>query len=151
VSLVGGVTADGREVLRRLAKRDEWKGHVSRAKLRQLFAAYDVLVLPSVHDGFGAVICEAMAAGMAVIATENTGAPDVVRHGIDGLIVPACSVSALRDAMALLAGDRDRCISMGEAAAAAIAKSRSWDHFADDMLAQYASAARGKRAPSMEP
>jgi glycosyltransferase involved in cell wall biosynthesis len=146
VSLVGGVSSDGKEVLRRLSQAGEWKGSVSRAQLRHVFAEHDVLVLPSVQDGFGAVICEAMAAGLPVIATENTGAPDVVRNGVDGLIVPARSAPALRDALEKLVVDRELCTAMGEAAAEAMARMRTWDQFADDMLSRYADAARTRRS-----
>jgi glycosyltransferase involved in cell wall biosynthesis len=89
-----------------------------------------------------------MAAGLPVIATENTGAPDVVRHGVDGLIVPARSTPALRDALEALVVDRQRCRAMGEAAAESVARSRTWDQFADDMLARYAAAARNRRGLS---
>jgi glycosyltransferase involved in cell wall biosynthesis len=147
VSLIGGVSSDGKEVLRRLARNGEWKGSVPREMLRRVFAEHDVLVLPSVQDGFGAVICEAMAAGLPVIATENTGAPDVVRNGVDGLIVPARSASALRDALEALVVDRPRCVAMGDAAATAMARSRTWDQFADDMLVRYAVAAKSRLAP----
>ena len=140
VSLVGGVSADGAVVLERLAKRGEWKGPVARQGLRDVFREHDVLVLPSVEDGFGAVICEAMAAGLPVVATENTGAPDVIREGVDGMIVPARSASALRDALQSLIDNPARTIEMGAAAAGAMAQSRTWDHFASDLLRQYAHA-----------
>ena len=140
VSLVGGVSADGEVVLRRLATRGEWKGPISRERLHEVFGNHDVLVLPSVEDGFGAVICEAMAAGLPVIATENTGAPDVVRDGVDGWIVPARSSVALRDALEQLVVDPTLAIEMGRSAAAAMARLRTWDHFATDMLDQYGRA-----------
>ncbi len=145
LSLIGGATADGHELLQRFAHPGEWKGRVQRAELRTILSAHDVLVLPSVQDGFGAVICEAMAAGLPVIATENTGAPDVIRDGIDGFIVPARSVDALQKALAVLVSDRDRCVAMGEAAASGIATQRSWDRFADDMLNEYAELAKRVR------
>ena len=143
VSLLGGASADGHELLRRFARAGEWKGRVPRGELRAVLSAHDVLVLPSVQDGFGAVICEAMAAGLPVIATANTGAPDVIRDGIDGFIVPARSIDALREALEVLVSDRERCVAMGEAAARGIATQRSWDRFADDMLMEYGRLAKG--------
>ena len=146
VSLVGGATADGHELLRRFARPGEWKGRVPRGELRTILSEHDVLVLPSVQDGFGAVICEAMAAGLPVIATENTGAPDVIRDGVDGFIVPARSVDALREALEALVSDRGRCVAMGEAAANGIATERTWDRFADEMLIEYSRLAKRVRA-----
>lgn len=63
-------------------------GPVARYEVPALFRWADVLVLPSISDTFGMVILEAMAAGVPVIASENTAAPDVVRDGIDGFVVP---------------------------------------------------------------
>jgi glycosyltransferase involved in cell wall biosynthesis len=140
LSLVGGVSADGAVVLKRMARPGEWKGPVQRARLREVFREHDVLVLPSIQDGFGAVLCEAMAAGLPVIATANTGAPDVVRDGVDGLIVRARSSAALRDALELLVVNRERALEMGRSAAAAMAGRRTWDHFAADLIDQYGRA-----------
>jgi glycosyltransferase involved in cell wall biosynthesis len=146
VSLVGGTSADGDVLLRRLARSGEWKGPVARERLRQVFADHDVLVLPSVEDGFGSVICEAMAAGLPVIATENTGAPDVVRDGVDGLIVPARSSTALRTALEQLLAHPERVIDMGVSAAAAMTRLGTWDQFAGDMLEQYGRARASRTA-----
>ncbi|HYW07754.1 MAG TPA: glycosyltransferase family 4 protein [Longimicrobium sp.] len=137
VSLVGGLAPEGEELLRRYARPGEWRGKVPRSELRRVFAEHDVLVLPSVEDGFGAVVCEAMAAGLPVVATLHTGAPDVVRDGETGFLVPAASSEALAMALAVLAGDRERCREMGRAAAAAMRARRGWDHMVDEMLAAY--------------
>jgi alpha-maltose-1-phosphate synthase len=140
LSLIGGVAPDGEVLLKRHATGSERMGKVDRTGLADLFAEHDVLVLPSVEDGFGMVICEAMAAGLPVIASRHTGGPDVIAEGETGFIVPACDVSALATALAILADDRDRCVRMGDAAAQTMRQSRSWSHFADDMLGQYAVA-----------
>ncbi|HEU0076414.1 MAG TPA: glycosyltransferase family 4 protein [Longimicrobiaceae bacterium] len=141
VSLVGGLAPEGGEILRRYGRSGEWRGGVPRSALRRVFAEHDVLVLASVEDGFGAVICEAMAAGLPVVATRNTGAPDVVREGETGLLVPAGSAEALAAALDALAADRERCRAMGRAAAEAMRSQRSWGHMVDDMLAAYGALA----------
>jgi glycosyltransferase involved in cell wall biosynthesis len=137
LSLVGGLAPEGEMLLRRFGAHGEWNGKVGRGALKELFAQHDVLVLPSVEDGFGIVICEAMAAGLPVIATTSTGGPDVIDEGITGLLVPPRSVEALAEALDRLARDRELCARMGEAATEAMRSRRSWQHFADDMLAQY--------------
>jgi glycosyltransferase involved in cell wall biosynthesis len=140
VSLVGGMTADGRMILERLGQGGEWKGHVARDQLKRVFAEHDVLVLPSVEDGFGAVVTEAMAAGLPVIGTTNTGAPDVVEDGVSGLIIPPHSEDALVSAMSKLASDRELCMRMGRAALDSMRQQRSWDDFESDMMAKYVRA-----------
>jgi glycosyltransferase involved in cell wall biosynthesis len=69
-------------------------------------AGQDVLVLPSRdHDPFGLVAAEAMAAGRAVIVTDECGIAGELRDGIDALIVPAGDISLLRKAVVRLRDD----------------------------------------------
>jgi glycosyltransferase involved in cell wall biosynthesis len=138
VSLVGGASPDGKLLMERYARPGEWKGPVGRDRLASVFAEHDVLVLPSIEDGFGAVISEAMAAGLPVIATTNTGGPDTVDEGVTGYIVPPRSSDALASALIKLADDPVRCVEMGRAAAAAMRARRTWADFADEMLTAYA-------------
>jgi glycosyltransferase involved in cell wall biosynthesis len=93
-----------------------------------------------VEDGFGAVVTEAMAAGLPVIGTTNTGAPDVVEDGVSGLIIPPHSEDALVSAMSKLASDRELCMRMGRAALDSMRQQRSWDDFESDMMAKYVRA-----------
>lgn len=69
---------------------------------RELFAAFedaDVLVFPTLADGFGMVVTEAFSRGLPVITTDRAGASDLVEHGKNGLIIPAADSAALADAL----------------------------------------------------
>jgi glycosyltransferase involved in cell wall biosynthesis len=57
----------------------------------------DVFCLPSVDDGFGMALCEAMAHGVASIATQNCGASELLTNGTDGLIVPPRNSESLAE------------------------------------------------------
>ncbi len=80
----------------------------------------EVLVLPSLHDGFGFVVAEAMATGMPVIVTENTGAADWVNDGESGWIVRSADVEALASALQSALHRRAALPEMGRAARAAV-------------------------------
>lgn len=69
------------------------------ADIADFYRSCDVFILPSVDDGFGMALCEAMAHGIACIATQNCGASELMTHGIDGLIVPAANSEALAEAL----------------------------------------------------
>lgn len=91
--------------LRVLSQRLSLLGPIPRNKLAAQYQWADVLVLPSVSDTFGLVILEAMAAGVPVITTPNTGGPDVIREGLDGFIVPIRDADAIAEKLEYLATD----------------------------------------------
>ena len=81
----------------------QFVGKVARDAVREWYEWADLFVLPSLFEGSATVTYEAMASGLPVICTEQTGS--VVEHGETGLIVPARSSDALVEALVGL--DRD--------------------------------------------
>jgi glycosyltransferase involved in cell wall biosynthesis len=74
-------------------------GQVPRAEMPRLYGECDVFVLPSLFEGFGLVVLEALAAGLPVISSPHTGAVDVVRSPALGEIVPVLDAEALTAAL----------------------------------------------------
>jgi glycosyltransferase involved in cell wall biosynthesis len=91
-------------------------GHLNRTDLAREMSRAHALVLPSVQDGFGLVMAQAMACGTPVIATHNTGAETLYRNGVEGLIGPIRSPEFLIEALDRLASDSDLAHTMGQAA-----------------------------------
>ena len=75
--------------------------------------ALDVFVLPSLFEGFGIAILEAMAAGKPVVATRVGGIPEFVVHGQTGLLVEPGNATALAEAIGSLLQDPERAKGMG--------------------------------------
>lgn len=89
----------------------EWVGRV--ADVAPLYAAADIVVVPSRWEGFGLVAAEAMAARCVVVASAVGGLPEVV--GDAGVLVPPGDVGALRAALSALVADRPRCAQLAAA------------------------------------
>lgn len=99
-----------------LLDKHHWIPSLAYNDLLREMSRRDVLVLPSLHEGFGLVIGEAMAHGLVVIATPHTAAPDLIDDGIDGFIVPIRSASAIAEKLELLLQDPARLREMKLAA-----------------------------------
>ena len=95
-------------------------GALSERETLEQIAAADILVLPSFMEGLPLVVMEAMALGKPVIASGVAGIPELVRHEINGILVPPSHWLALGDAMAALALDPDARRSLGAEAKAAV-------------------------------
>ncbi len=82
-----------------------WLGDVSRAELAAEYRNADLFCLPSVQEGFGIVLLEAMAAGKPIIAARAAAIPEVVPHGV---LVEPDNAEALAAAIEELRGDPSR-------------------------------------------
>ena len=115
--LVGGLRL-ARSFLDRYAGLFQHWPHVPRAELASRYAAADVLVFPTLGDGFGLVMQEAMCCGTPVITTPAGGGPEAITDGETGWILPAGDVDALVEQLRYCAANRGRLIEMGRAARA---------------------------------
>jgi glycosyltransferase involved in cell wall biosynthesis len=90
---------------RELAETVELVGSVPRGDILKHFSWADVFLLPSICEGSATAVYEAMATGLPIVCTPNTGS--IVRHEVDGFIVPLRDVDAIVRALDALANDRD--------------------------------------------
>jgi len=94
----------------------EWLGQVAHPDIYEACRRAHIFVFPSLAEGFGLVILEAMASGIPVIATDQTAGPEIIEDGIDGWILSAGEVEALRASLQTAMEERDRLPEMGFAA-----------------------------------
>jgi glycosyltransferase involved in cell wall biosynthesis len=80
-----------------------WLGHVD--DMPALLRTVDAVVLPSYREGLPKGLIEAAACALPLVTTDVPGCRDVVRHGVDGLLVPARDANALAHAIARLCDD----------------------------------------------
>lgn len=91
-------------------------GSVPRSDLESLYLHSDVLVLPSLFDGFGMVVTEAFAHGLPVIVTDRVGASSLVVEGRNGFVVRAGDGDALAERLEWCLSHRTELRAMREAA-----------------------------------
>jgi glycosyltransferase involved in cell wall biosynthesis len=121
-SLAVRIVGDGPEARRlhslsrelNLAQTVTWLGYVSRAELAAEYRRADVFCLPSVQEGFGIVLLEAMAAATPIVAARAAAIPEVVPHG---LLVDPESAAALAAGIEQLHGSPETRRSLAEAGA----------------------------------
>lgn len=100
----------------------------SHADLLRQLSQHDVLVYPTLFDGFGSIMLEAMALGLPVIATPHSAAPDLYSDGVEGFIVPIRSSAHLVDRLQGLQREPERRLEMSRRAAAR-AREFTWQRY----------------------
>lgn len=112
-------------------------------------ARHDVLVFPSLTEGFGLVIMEALSRGLPVITTENTGGPEIIRDGREGFLVPIRSSQAIAEKLERLARDRDLLEMMSESAIEC-ANNWTWQRYRAQLVSDVKRSCNISGMPSLE-
>ena len=86
--------------------------HMPRTELANFYQSADVFVFPTLHEGMGLVVLEAMASGLPVITTPN-GPSDIVQDGISGFLVPVRNIEAIVEKLELLRTHPEERYRMG--------------------------------------
>jgi glycosyltransferase involved in cell wall biosynthesis len=117
-------------------ERPRWEGsfthyeNIPVAQLAKLLSESTAFVFSSNEEGFAKAIIEAMASGLPIIATHESGATTLVEDGVEGRIIRGRDVGQLAEVMIQVASDRDMNERMGRAAYARGAQKNSWGDYA---------------------
>ena len=121
--------------------RIEFRDAVTQDALLQHYSDADVVVLPSRNEGWGLSLMEAMACGRAVVGTTVGGIPELVRDGVDGILVPPGDIGGLAAAVVQLLRDDGLRERMGSSGKERV-RSFSWGATAELTAGAYGSALR---------
>jgi glycosyltransferase involved in cell wall biosynthesis len=141
--LVGPRAAEALPFLRKYAGSYAYHGAVAQARLRAFYCEADVFVIASIEEGLAMVIAQALACGLPVICTPNTGGEALVRDGVNGFVVPIRDPDAIAARLAELRGDPTRLAAMQRAAAESVAGGRAWSDYGRAIAAAYRELAGG--------
>jgi len=112
-----------KELITNLPGKVVIKDNIPNHELMELYSSVDVFILPTLSDGFGMVVTEAMSQGVPVIATENCCAPDIIENNKNGWIIPAGCINSLTKQMLWCSNNRDKLPEFG---GAALLKAAEW-------------------------
>jgi glycosyltransferase involved in cell wall biosynthesis len=108
-----------------------------RTDLPQILPCLDLVVHPALMEGLGISLLQAAGAGVPIVAVNAGGMPEVVRDGINGLLVPPGDSAALAAAIRRLLSDRPLMQRMGQAGRALVASEFSIDRMVEGNLRVY--------------
>ena len=111
-------------------------GQLTGTDLSRALASSDVLLNPSMTEAFGNVTLEAMACALPVIAADSTGATNLVRYGVTGMLVDGEDPDEFAEALAAYARDPELRRRHGEAGLA-VARTMDWDTINSAVIRAY--------------
>lgn len=118
-------------------------GPVSSERLLAEYRKSDIFCLPSVEEGFGMVVPQAMATGLPVVVSSAVGACDLIVDGEHGFVVPPMEVNALANALSKLIKDRELRHHMSNNAIKRIETGCTWDDYVARAVVAYQSCLAG--------
>ena len=115
----------------------KWIGHVPQKELYKYYSQGSVFVIMSIEEGLAMVQPQAMACGLPVIATTNTGGEDIIRDGVDGFIIPIRDVEKLKEKLVYLYENPEIRQKMGESAKQRVLSGFTWDDYGKKIIKAY--------------
>jgi glycosyltransferase involved in cell wall biosynthesis len=113
----------------------EWWGH--HDDMPMVYRRAAIVVLPSYREGLPVSLLEAAACGKAIIATDVPGCREVVRHRVNGLLVPPRDANALAEAVTMLLGNEELRDELGRSGREIAVKEFSTEAVTSQTLALY--------------
>ncbi|KKU11110.1 MAG: Glycosyl transferase group 1 [Parcubacteria group bacterium GW2011_GWB1_46_8] len=135
--LIGSLSSEVNELFKKYEGAFRWIGRIPQSELHKYYSQGSVFAMMSVEEGLAMVIPQAMACGLPVIATTNTGAEDIVENGKQGFIIPIRDIDALKEKILYFYEHRDKIEEMGRCAKERVSTGFTWDDYGDKIIAAY--------------
>lgn len=132
LTIVGHKAVANCNALNSALEKHNWIPTLSHDRVLACMREHDVLIFPSLFEGFGLVITEAMSQGVPVITTDRTAGPDIIENNKDGWIVPAGSSEAIKEVFTKILETPEILEQFGYAAQQK-AKTRPWSVYGQEM------------------
>jgi len=142
--LIGSLLPEARGILAHYGEGFKYLGPKPRAELYHYYSQASVFVIASIEEGLAMVMAQAMACGLPVIATTNTGAEDLFTDGVEGFIVPIRNPEAIREKVLYLYENPEVREQMSQAALRRVQAMGGWNEYGDQVAHAYAQALTGR-------
>jgi glycosyltransferase involved in cell wall biosynthesis len=142
---IGSMTPEMAPIMAKRQHLFTYRGTIPHKELINEFQQADAAVLASVEEGCSYAPMEAMASGLPVVVTTNTGSNELVIEGQTGFVVPIRSPEKIADALDLLYRNPDRRKAMGAAAASEMRKTNDWERYARSLSQLYSDLVGSRR------
>ena len=110
LTVIGQFVSEPPKVLKAHLRKCRYIGSLSHGDILRQMREHDLFVFPSLFEGFGLVLLEAMSQGLPCITTPHTAGPDIIDHGKDGFIVPIRNTAEIVACVRKVLAD-PRCLS----------------------------------------
>ena len=136
--LIGGVQPELRRFMADYEGSYRYLGVIPRTELYRYYSQGSVFVMASIEEGLALVQAQAMACGLPVIATTNTGCEELLSDGVEGFVVPVRDPEAIRDRVLSLYRDSDLLNEMSHAASRRVRSMGGWNNYGERAVRIYA-------------
>jgi len=135
--LIGSMNDEIKPFFKKYEGKYKWLGHIPQNELYKYYSQGSVFVIMSIEEGLAMVQPQAMACGLPVICTTNTGGEDIIREGRDGFIIPIRDVEKLKEKLLYLYENPEICYQMGQNAKQRVSGGFTWDDYGEKMVEKY--------------
>jgi len=135
--LIGALDDEMKPFFKKYQGCYKWIGHQPQNELYKYYSQGSVFVMPSIEEGLAMVQAQAMACGLPLISTINTGGQDLIENGKEGFIIPIRDIEALKEKILFFYENPKKCKEMGQAAKRKVQQGFTWDDYGERVVKAY--------------
>ncbi len=135
--LIGGMNDEIMPFFKKYEGSYKYVGHVDQKELYKYYSQGSVFAIMSIEEGLALVQPQAMACGLPIICTTNTGGEDIVRNNIDGFVIPIRDIEALKEKLIYLYKNPEILKTMSQSAKERVKNDFTWDKYGEKIIEAY--------------
>jgi glycosyltransferase involved in cell wall biosynthesis len=143
--LIGGRTNEINPFFSKYESCFRYFNPVPQTKLHEYYSQGSVFAICSIEEGLAMVQPQAMACGLPIICTTNTGGEDLITEGKEGYILPIRKIDAVKEKILFLFENQGICREMGQAARITVQNGYTWNDYGNKLIYKYGEMLAEKR------